>query len=276
MTAMIKKQIVFVEPRLYEPTFKIARTLKLTGRYETVMICFKDVDKDYAKKAFDKIIVFKVNFALSLKNLFELFRKLTEGETYAFIRQVRKLKPYVINVRRSSIESVVCLILSRKYPTIFNISDILNFPRKNKSFRAYIKNKSLAVSMLSERLCIKLAGGILNKSGEGSLNFLEPKTNKPVIDFLPYCLDEWILPPQKRIFKKNKEIHLVYAGSFIDNVKGHVPLSVFIDKITAQKIHLHVYIQKNLAGDFPEKLKQIAKNNKFFHYHEGKRADRLN
>jgi len=49
----MKKQIVFIEPKPTVYTYRIARTLKLTGKYETVLVCFSGIDKKFFGKAFD-------------------------------------------------------------------------------------------------------------------------------------------------------------------------------------------------------------------------------
>lgn len=271
---MGKKQIVFVEPKLVVSTYKIARTLRITDKYETVLVCYSKTNKEFIKKGFDKVIGIQGSLLPNYKNIKEIVRRITDPKTYKSIREIRELRPYIVQVRGPSLDAWASLLLARKSPRVFYLYDIWQYYRKKRASR---KKKSGILQMANaffEKMCIKNSDAVLNKCGEGSLKSLSSNIKVPILDFLPYCHDEWLLTPKKKSIKKD-DIHIVYAGTIWDRWEGHASFPEMIEKIISQKIHLHLYpsIEKKKIFD---KFREIQKRNKYFHLYENVDEDKIN
>ncbi|MBS3083570.1 hypothetical protein J4423_02090 [Candidatus Pacearchaeota archaeon] len=274
----MNKQIIFFEPKLAGSTFKMARALKLKNNYETILITFTKPNKQVAELAFDKILYLDIKLIPTPKNLFNIFRKFTKKDTYNFINSVKKLNPYIVQIRGGSLEVILFLLIFKRYPRIYYLQDIWQYYYKKIIFSLRKDTGILQpLNALISSIACKMVDGILNRSGENSLDHLknELKLKTPILDFLPYCLDEWVLPIRKRAIKKSKEIHLVYAGTIWNKWKGHASFPDMIKRITNQNLHFHLYPStKN------EKLidifKNIEKKDNFFHLYNRVDEDKIN
>lgn len=259
----IKKQIVFIEHPNTTYTYKIARSLKLTGRYETILITFSKVDEKFFKKAYDKIIIFELSHRANLKNLLYGLRRIMSKDFKDFLNKIKNLDPFIFQVTGPDLFTTFSMFVLNKKPKIYFAYDIWAFNDKNFKYKK-IQLKEFFQKRI-EKICFKKADGILHKSAPESLKLLSYSVNKPVLSPEILCLDEFVILPKKK--QKDKELHLVYAGGPISECKWRVSFLKIIKEITSQKMHFHTY------GSCPDKKGEKAfrleeKNNLYFHIHK--------
>ena len=260
----MKKQIVFIE---YFPTingYKIAKGLKNTGKYETVLISFNKVDKNFFGMGYDKIINLEISQKINLKNLFFFIRKIFSKEWTKFFAEIKSLRPYIVQVNNLDLLTRLSLFLiDAKVPKIYYAYDILAFYRKKFSVRENFLKKI-------EKYYFKNMDGILHKGPKRELMFLEYSVNAPDLALLPGCLEDWTYAPKK---KNMKEIHLAVAGPPLESSYYAHSFKDIIKEITSQKIHLHTYGKSLLNNEY---FLNEEKNNSYFHYHNKVSPDELN
>ena len=99
--SIVKKQIVFVEHPITTYTYKIARSLKLTGEYETVLITFSEVNKDFFSKAYDKIIVFELSHKINFKGILQSTKKIMSREFRDFLKKIPAMALNIFNAEEA-------------------------------------------------------------------------------------------------------------------------------------------------------------------------------
>ncbi len=268
----MKKQIIFIEPKPTIYTYRIARTLKLTGKYETVLVCFSKIDKKFFGKAYDKFHILEWSHKPNFKNFIDFFRKLFGKGSRTFFNKLKSMRPYIFQVTGTDLFSMIAMFYLKKSPVIYFPYDTWSADKRNFLFT---KNPGIkgCFQQLFERICFKMADGILHKGQSGTLELLGYDLNIPDLSFIPSCLDEWICPIKNKI--QDKEIQLGYAGAPWPSEAGLIPFSEVVKNITAQKMHFHAF------GDFVNKkekrlfYKEI-KDKSYFHIHEKERVDKLN
>ncbi len=268
-----KKQIVFIEPLPNVFMYRLARSLRLTGKYETVLFCFSKVDKEFFSKAYDKILVLELSHKLKIKNLFDLSKKMLNGEVKTFLEQIKEMKPYLFHVTGPDLFSLMALnfLKKNKTPKIYYSNDLWSTDNRNFFFtkNCWIKGESLK---FCENRCFRLANGALNKMSLEDFEYIKYDVNLPKMALPPGCLDEWTFLPQK---KKNKEIHLVCGAgphkigdtvfSFMEQIKI----------INSQKIYFHTYGSCSNEKD-DKKFDDEAKKNEYYIKHSKVTPHRLN
>ncbi len=268
----MKKQIIFVESKPTIYTYKIARTLKLTGKYETVLVCFSEVDRTFFGKAFDKFHILEWSHKPNFKNFIDFFRKVFGKKGREFFNELKKMRPYVFQVTGPDLFTTIAMFSLKKSPIIYFPYDIWHADKRNYLFT---KNPGVkgCFQKFFGRICFKIADGILHKGQPKELELLNCKPNILDLSFLPGCLDEWICPIKKK--KQSKEIHLGHAGAPWPSEDGAHSFSEVIKNLTLQKLHFHVF------GDFANKEEKKAffqkiKDKKYLHMHKKEKPDELN
>ena len=270
----MKKQIVFIEAKPTVYTYKLARTLKLSGKYETVLVCFSEIDKDFYSKAYDEFHILEWSHKPNFKNFVDFFRKIFGKKGRAFFRKIKKMKPYVFQITGPDLFSLIMMYFLRKNksPKIYFAYDIWGLDKRNFLF---MKNPGIrgCFQKIFERICFKIADGVLHKGRPGELKLLDYNINLPDLSFVPGCLDEWICPVKNR--KQDRKIRLVYAGGPWSSQGGISPFSNIIGSIAPQKIYLDAF------GSFFDKKEEELfykkiKKNEYFSLNKKERADKLN
>jgi len=267
----MKKQIVFVEHPNTTYTYKIARSLKLTGRYETVLITFSKVDKDFFSKAYDKIFEFELSHKVNPKNLLKFPLRIMSKEFRYFLRKIRNLDPFIFQITGPDLFTAFIMFILNKKPKIYFAYDIWAFYNRKFSIMNNLKVKEFFQKRI-EKICFKKADGILHKSAPESLKLLGYSVNKPVLSPEILCLDEFVIPPKKK--QKNRKLHLVYAGGPIPECKERISFLKIIKEITSQKMHFHTYGPcLNKKDNYL--FKDEAKKNQYFHMHDKVNPEKL-
>lgn len=133
-----------------------------------------------------------------------------------------------------------------------------------------------------ERTAFRECDAFIYKSEKGELNLI-PKSfkvfSKPSLNFPCYVLSEWNknYDSRKKLSKKDKEIHIVHAGTF-QVVKDHLggPGKNIAKEFVKQKIHYHIYPARDKVPE--EHIKEIAPTKtlkKYLHIHDFVSPDEL-
>lgn len=275
-----KKQIILLETSPTDMLAKISYTLKKRG-YETALISIiGNVDTDFLRKSYDRRINFDFKyFKINFKNLHKIvgygLKKFSMGAKAFFA--IKKLKPYIV-IGRSNPSWILVLfktIFFRKYPFVYFPYDIRSSLYKDTN---QIKKAGVPdFEIKSERFCFENSDGIMHKGAKNELEHLNEKIlkkrikiNCPKIYFFPYCLKELMVPVtiENKLSKKDKQIHLVYAGTIVISEEWIKTINMII----SPKIHLHFYGKTaNLSKEeyYGRIKKQYTNllNHKFFHLH---------
>ncbi|MEM0465184.1 MAG: hypothetical protein QXW97_00605 [Candidatus Pacearchaeota archaeon] len=289
---MHKKTIVFAEDYSYVMTYKIALLLKKKG-YNLVLIRLLEQSKeetDFFNKAYNQVIDIGMrHFKFDKKNFVKiLFSQFVKSKNYfsAFIKILR-LKPDLFIGRAKPNWHIAFLkkLFFKKIPFIYFPHDI-----RNQLIPEYVKKTTPHFEIKAEKYCFENSDGIIHKGDPRELNpeFVNKrslgdnvKLPKFKINFLPYCLKDFIVPLNKeKLSKKDGKIHLVYTGGvkkisqdFFDN-----EVLKNFGEIVKQGFHIHLYFnpekrklqdlekEKFFIKKFIEKNKDFP-NIKNFHFH---------
>ncbi len=272
----MKKQIVFIEyfPMIY--TLKMAKGLKDTGKYETVLIAFNKFDKNFFKIGYDKIINLEISQRPNFKNLLLFNQKIFSKERAKFFAEIKALNPYIVQITGLGLFSFLSnFLISKKIPRVYYAYDIIAFCEmkrdKNKNIRKYNLSYFPKTLKRLEKYYFKIAKGILHKGSKDELSFLNYSIDVKDLFLTPSCLEEWTHSPKK---KNMKETHIVYAGNPLnDDIFYSYPFKKIIKEITAQKMHLHTYGKNYFHNNY---FLNEEKNNPYFHYHDKVNPKKLN
>jgi hypothetical protein len=269
----MKRQIVFLEGFITIPTFKLAQALKLTNKYETVLILFSNYNKGnikYLEQAYDKVIYFNLGDKRSLKSpkdILKLYKMWNGSKKKLFVKKIDKLNPWIVQITGPELFPLIFARSFKNTPVIYFAHDIFKPFFKNKIFNKKF-SKGVVMNQLIEYICFKKFDGILHKGEENELNLLNIKIKVPEMQYLSGCLDESILKPDfNKKIKKNNEFSLVFAGRPGVFWKGDDSFFKIVDIITSQEIHFHIYYPSN-SSDIKTKFLKLAKDNKYFHLHK--------
>jgi hypothetical protein len=274
-----RKQIVFVEADAMDMQAKMAKLFRERG-YKTILITItKSSSKsDFILKSYDQVIDF--NFKFFKISLIELpricFYSLLKIRhiLWALISMYR-LRPYIVITRGSP--NWFCIFIRKffkKYPVIYYPYDIRSHTYENLDLLRKEGIKMFEVK--AEIECFKTMDGIIHKGGFDELKKLNKDILGPInitcptYHLLPYTLKDLTVPINThKLSKKDKEIHMVYAGCILDD-KTFVES---VEEIIKQKIHLHMYV-KHSPLTKEEWLSRTGieykkfESNPFFHMHE--------
>lgn len=265
----MKKQIVFIEYFPLLPTLKIAKGLKATGKYETVLIAFNKFDRKFFETGFDKIITMEISQRPSFRNLLILTKKMLNNERRKFLSEIKALNPYIVQITGLGIYSFLShLLINKKAPRVYYAYDVIahygvkNTGKKWWNIRNYNLTSLRAITKRLEKYYFKTSDGIIHKGPKNELAFLNYSINSPKFTLIPGCSEDWTHAPQK---KNMDEIHMAVVGPPLDLFYYAHPFIDIIRKITSQKIHLHVY---GKSPYYDGQYLQEEKANPYFHYHD--------
>ncbi len=293
-----KKQIVFVEPFPTVMIYKIARLLKKKG-YETVLIKLmkSGASEDFHLGGFDKVISFNIEYnQVNIKNIPKIlksFLKTSNDNLKAFL-EVIKLRPYVVFARSCpSWPCAITRVFTRKAAFIYFPYDIRC--QYYDSIKKARKSGIPSFEIKAERFCFENAEGVMHKGSPEELKLLNGrmlgdnvKLPRYQLNFLPYCLKEFILPINKnKLSKKDKEIHIAFVNSIgTAGPMSGLPVFENIKLFISMGIHVHVYSRPNSISqeqlrqffiedsEFTRRYSDVLKS-KFFHLHNPVEPDKL-
>ncbi|MDO8528995.1 MAG: hypothetical protein Q7S06_03860 [Nanoarchaeota archaeon] len=271
---MEKKQIVFVEPKPTVIIYRIARTLKLTGKYEVILVTFSKIDKQFYSSAYDKILVLELSHKMDrnfLHTIKDFFNKISSKDGRKFFTDIKKMKPYLFHVTGPDAFSLMTMLFMGNSKKIYYANDIWGMDKRNFFFTKefWIKGE---IQKFSEKVCMRDVDGVINKMSPKEFELLSYKVNAPKMYISPSLLDEWTFAPKK---KNGKDIHIVFGGSPHSIWPGKNRYIDAMRVITSQKIHFHTYGEclDKKDGEF---FANEAKKNKYYSYHKGIKPNELN
>lgn len=272
------KKIVFYfasPPSIH--TYKIARLLHKRG-YKTTLVtmCEKEaLDINFYKNAFNEIIYSNFQFFRPSKKTIPYLLK--RGLSFIkFLIKLKTLKPYaVIGVSGANWQiRTVHKLFFKKYPFIYFPYDIISL--YSNSREEALKKGYKSYDLDAEKYNLENSDGILHKGSPEELEFFKTKNyhlSKHQLNFSTYSSKEFSVPLNKnKISKKDKEIHIVYAGFFFNDQESVKIITDNFNEILSQKLHLHVYahvnhIPKNQAEAYFKDLLERFIKSKYFHIH---------
>jgi len=278
----MKKQIVFFcATTPYVMIYKIAREFKKRG-YETVLVTLSQKDKfnqNFFEDAFDKILC--SDFQFFKPNLKTIPYILQRGPKFLkFLCEIKKIKPYVwFGVGRTNWPvRVIHKYFFKKYPFIYFEYDINSqMYLSREEARKVMPNFEID----AEKYCFEHAEGLMHKGDPEEIKhlnnriFKEIKLPNEIINFLPYCSDEYIVPINKnKLSKFDKEFHIVYIGGVTNLPESNKIVHKILKSILNQGIHVHIYGKtqhisvKDTYDYIKDNLSEFRKN-KYFHLHKG-------
>ncbi len=264
-----KKQIVFIDPKPTVNAYRMARSLKLTGRYKTILFSFSEtllgvnLNDEFFKKAFDEVFILKLSHKIKFKDFTNLFKNIFSKEGRNFFIEIKKMNPYIFQIGGPDLFSaMVVLFLKKNSPKVYYANDIWAADKRNFLFTKdyWIKGE---VQKFCEKICFRTVDGALSKKSPEEFETLGYSISIPRRSLLLNCLDDWMFSPKK---KKNKEIHFTFGGDPAPNEKKMIPFIDIIEAVTSQKIYFHTYgpcIVEKENKVFVEE----AKKNKYYCYH---------
>ncbi|MBS3078633.1 hypothetical protein J4218_00760 [Candidatus Pacearchaeota archaeon] len=265
----MKKQIVFIEYTPSVPTIKIARTLKLTGNYETILVSFRKKEEEFLGKAFDRVIFINLTHKLNKKNIINFFKNIFSKGTRNALKELRALDPYIFQITGPDLFTLISTsLINKKSARIYFAYDIWKFFEKKWSFKN-IGIKELFQKVIEKRF-FNICDGILHKGPEDEFKYLDYKISVPSLCFYPGCLDEWIIPVKKN--KKIKNIKLVYAGGPLAAWNGRVAFIDVTKEITKQGIYFSTSSKPIIEKD-SEIFFDEEKRNPYFKFGERGRSE---
>jgi len=268
----MKEQIVFIEYFPMIHTLKMAKGLRDTGRYETILIAFNKFDKEFFKMGYDKIINLDVSQRPNPKNLLYFLKTSFSKERARFFAEIKALNPYIVQITGLGVFSFLSnFLINKNIPRVYYAYDIISFrnlERNEDNYRGIKKyNLSYFPKILRrlEKHYFRNSSGIIHKGSKEELNYLNYSVSTPDLFLTPGCLEDWTYATKKN---KRDGIHIVFAGHPNEDIYYAHPFREIIKEITAQGIHFHTYGKIPLHNDY---FLNEEKNNPYFHYH-----DRLN
>jgi hypothetical protein len=266
MAGKMKKfeEITFVRDRLTPFELKLTNALREKG-YRVNSVTYFELKKEL-QSIFDKsyyIISKNRNNRIGIIGKILCYFKL-----YVSLRKIKK--NMIIGVSEPNyFVSIIFLLLGRRA-----ISKIY-LPYDISYFRYKDYNQYHWCERFCEKYNFRHCDGIVHKGSKDELKYL-PKDfkalEKPSLQFLPYCADDLMIKIdadyfQKKLSKKDGNVHLVFVGGVEYNDPAHYPAINVFKGIVKQKLYLHIYCQQydQLVGD-PEYID--LQKNKYFKLHK--------
>jgi len=260
--------------------YKIARVLKKNG-YSAILftMCEKHrFNHKFYSEVFDKIVCSNFQFfKISQKSVPYFFKRIFS--LFKFSVLLKFSKPYIwIGAMGGNWQlRLVHKYFLKKSPFIYFPYDIIShfFGSREEALKT---TKNFEIN--AERYCLENADGIMHKGNPDELKYLNGRIHENLnivplqLNFMPYCSKEFIIQTNiPKLQNKDKEIHIVSAGYMSNHQKSIEGFSELVNKLSRQKIHMHVYMLIDHISK--EKEKEYIKNffssvikNAYFHLHD--------
>ena len=252
-----KKVIVYLGEQLPARIPRMAKWVKRSGEYSTVLVCSKrGYFEKFSNSEFDAVFLFRNEF--HLKRILKHLSKISLIHAFA-------PKNYYPNIARQTLKVPFVLDMQDVYSIYYGLNTTLGWLKKE---------------LPHEKECLEKADGIVAHSLEPNVAFRKYGIKKkPKTIFFPlYCDDDVFQQNEKKL--NTDDLHLVYAGGVAGSHRnpkqyGNIQFQEIINILSKQKIHFHIYPSpSNIPADY-EEYEQIAKQNSFFHFHEPMAQDKL-
>jgi len=268
-----KKVIVYLGEQLPPRIPRIAKWVKRSGEYSTVLVCSqRGYFEKFSNNEFDAVFLFRNEF--HLKRILKQLPKISLIHAFA-------PKSYYPNLARQIVKAPFVLDMQDVYSIYYGLNPTLGWLKKE---------------LPHEKECLEKADGIVAHSLEPNVALRKYGIKKkPKTIFFPlYCDDDAFLNGPSHpsgmegdnTFSSSPSgrsggaLHLVYAGGVAGSHRnpkqyGNIQFHEIINILSKQKIHFHIYPSpSNIPADY-EEYEKISKQNSFFHFHEPVAQDKL-
>ena len=264
-----RKTVLFIARHPTHDFVRISDALRKTGEFETGILVLHPTLKAMLHKHFDYVYVYP--------SMFDLAAVMT------------KLRPWLVQVQGSS-AFYPFPFLARALmdtPLITTVMDIPSIFKPNEAaYEGRGGEPDYVIDRTLERFPYSHSDGITmfnHKIEAGTSRREKWASDVPLIEFHNYPEETATYSPRP-LPKSDDEIHIVYAGVIEPSsvpVKWYADLQLFslIDKITAQKLHFHVYPSPHY--DIKRQRKRLSEyvtletTNPFFHFHDPLPVDKI-
>ena len=275
----LNKKILFLEADPVDMLAKIAIKLR-EDNYETHLVTLTSraaLKTEFYKSAYKSINsfdakFFKINFRNAPNIL--LYSLINIKKILGVSLKINRIKPGLVVFK--SPPNWLGVIAKKVFncPVIYFPYDI-----RSDAYNDLVEMKRSGVKnfeIKAEKYCFEKMDGIMHKGSPIEIVDLNKnilgnvKVSCPVFQMLPYTMRELMVPINKnKISKKDKEIHLVYAGC----VPERKTLAPNIKEILRQKMHIHLYLkQANITREALLKTlwqeHETFKDNPYYHLHD--------
>jgi len=265
------KPILFTQLRPSMWQYRLAQAMKQKG-YKTALICLLNkFNKEQFPRAFDEIIY------PDLDNLkpWIVFKKMLLHPIifFGFFLKLITIQPKILIAEGAPhyLASFFIWFFKNKCKRIFFPYDF-NYSRFKKPEKFIPKRE-----LWGEKYAFRNCDAIFFKSAPWEFELLPEDMkkdikNKPKFGIPSYADTQLFLKPnqKQKISYKTKEIHLVNAGTFLEDASLYRNMSEFLYFILKQSIHLHFYTHRGGIGKSEIKKITRGENNleKQFHLHD--------
>ena len=268
---MKEKTILFSQllgPSLWQ--YKAAKALRKKNKKVSLFLVLKPKgEKKDLKETFSEI------FSLNLENL----KPLTIIKTFFlypinffhFLYKLFTIKPEVLVAEGAPhyLASIFIKLFKGRCPRIYFPYD-MSYSRFKKPEKFIPKRE-----LWGERTAFRECDAFIYKSEKGELDLIPKEFNilsKPILNFPCYVLSEWNKDynPKKKLSLKDREIHIVHAGTF-QIIKDHLggPGKDIAKEFVKQHIHYHIYPARDkVPKEHVEEIAPTKELKKYLHIHD--------
>lgn len=249
--------IIFVCQNARARIFNVAHPLRKNENVRTIL--FSQVfEYKYQSKAFDNIYLYRDYADLENK-----IKRL--ADRYNILAAVGSTEP----IRQSRI----LIDMARKWPVLIDQFDSYwsSFHFAGIDVDRDKKFAHMAEEIKEEKYCFSKAEGVIARTGELPLLFQQEKVPTQTLLYEDGCDSDCFQPIRQVAGPKNKEWSVVYPGifypmTFDPQVYASAQLVPLGKLFAREKIHFHLYPSPIHDYQYPEYLKEAARN-PYFHMH---------
>jgi hypothetical protein len=243
------KRLVYVGELLPPRTARIAKWVKRSGLYSTLLVCSqRGFVSKFSDPNFEAVCLFR--------NKWHLRRILRSIPDIVLLHSFAP-KSYYPDIARKALD----------VPFIHDMQDVFTIYYGLNPTLRWLKKE-----LPHERACLEEADGLVAHSLEPNVAYRRYGiSRKPPNLFFPlYCDDDFFCNPSPK--KENKGIHIVYAGGVAGSHRnpkqyGSIMFHPLIKTLSDQQIHFHIYPSpSNVRQDY-EEYEKLALNSEYFHFH---------
>ena len=245
-----KKVIVYAGTQLPGRISRIAKRVKKNSDYYTIVLCHNEgYNEKLTDPSFDNVFLYR--------NYWHALRIIKGINNLLFIHGYAPKSRDIYYFKRYS-----------KVPVLLDVQDVLT-----SYFETTPKYKWQQDEIHYEKKCFSEVDGLIAHSLEPLSAYKRGNIkNRPKTLFFPiFCDDDNFITTPKKI--SDTEIHIVYVGG-VASIKsdiaetGNVVFHNLIEKLSKQKIHLHIYPSPVIDKSIYKEYQEIADLNRYFHFHE--------
>jgi hypothetical protein len=251
-----KKVIIFVGDRVILRSSRIAKWVKRTGDFSTILLCHKlyFVEK-FSNDEWDRVLLYRNRF-----HLLRIIRQLKD--VYLFHGFAPSC--YYPDLVRQHVKAPFIIDMQDVYACYYGLNPAIRW---------------IKAELPHEKNCLQFSDGLIAHSLEPNVALRKYGKIKPPSLFFPlYCDNDYFHANKKSL--DIDDIHFVYAGGVASSMRdkaqyGAIQFHDLIRVLSNQHIHFHIYPSPtNFKADYTE-YEQMSKYSEYFHFHHSVSQDQL-